>query len=404
MSVVTNALIRNVDLAGQDTAESAATASALQKTLPWDRLAGPLEAASDALARLDERLKSSPVRDGFLARAHFHEACAASWRAGHLVHLEDLVLHDNGMDVRTPTHELVQAHTVLRARRRLAAAAPAAFSTLAGIDSLRGLDRVGDGYRREEEEGGATRDDDDDDDDDGAAEFAGREPDDAEIYADIDAVLSRSANMLASARDAAVRKRDEIDPHAIVYDPNWDERTLLADWLATVTAAEELPPVLAAALALEAWERLAPLQHQAWLGPLLAAQFLRARRKTQHHLAALHAGLRFATARPAKIRDCTERMIGWIAAIETAATLGLKELERLTLARELLARKCAGRRAHSKLPALADLFLSLPIVSVPLAAKKLRVSQQAATTMIDELKSLTREMTGRSRYRAWGIL
>ncbi len=42
-------------------------------------LMGPLSAADDALARLDERLRASPVRAGVLARADAAEACAALW-------------------------------------------------------------------------------------------------------------------------------------------------------------------------------------------------------------------------------------------------------------------------------------------------------------------------------------
>ena len=70
---------------------------------------GPLSAADDRLARLDERLRASPVRAGVLARADAAEACAALWAEGELVALDDLVLHDAGMDVRTPSHALVRA-------------------------------------------------------------------------------------------------------------------------------------------------------------------------------------------------------------------------------------------------------------------------------------------------------
>jgi hypothetical protein len=45
--------------------------------------------------------------------------------------------------------------------------------------------------------------------------------------------------------------------------------------------------------------------------------------------------------------------------------------------------------------------VSLQIISVPLAAKQLGVSQQAATTMIEELSPNLREQTERRRYRAW---
>src|SRR5439155_20383323 len=68
--------------------------------LPWAQLAGPLTAAEDALARIDERLAKSPIRDGAISRTHFADACASLWLEGELVHLDDLVLHDAGMDVR----------------------------------------------------------------------------------------------------------------------------------------------------------------------------------------------------------------------------------------------------------------------------------------------------------------
>jgi hypothetical protein len=42
-------------------------------------------ATEDALARLDERLRASPLRAGFNARTHFHDACASLWLAGELV-------------------------------------------------------------------------------------------------------------------------------------------------------------------------------------------------------------------------------------------------------------------------------------------------------------------------------
>jgi len=85
--------------------------------LPIKALLAPVAHATAALARLDERLAGSPLRDGFVERQHFADAVAALWLEGELVHLEDLVLHDARMDIRTPTHELTRAHAVLRARR-----------------------------------------------------------------------------------------------------------------------------------------------------------------------------------------------------------------------------------------------------------------------------------------------
>ncbi len=107
-------------------------------------LIGPLSAADDALARLDERLRNSPVGAGVLARADAAEACAALWAEGELVPLDDLVLHDAGMDVRTPSHALVRAHAYLRLRRKAAAGDPKSLLTPAGILGLIGR---GGGFR-----------------------------------------------------------------------------------------------------------------------------------------------------------------------------------------------------------------------------------------------------------------
>lgn len=62
----------------------------------------PAARAGEALARLDERIGSSPIRDGFLERQNFADAIASLWVDGELVHLEDLVLHDAHLDIRTP--------------------------------------------------------------------------------------------------------------------------------------------------------------------------------------------------------------------------------------------------------------------------------------------------------------
>ena len=50
--------------------------------LDWRSLALPLANAEDALARLDERLRTSPIRDGWIARTHFSDAAAALWLEG----------------------------------------------------------------------------------------------------------------------------------------------------------------------------------------------------------------------------------------------------------------------------------------------------------------------------------
>ncbi|RTL79516.1 MAG: DUF1612 domain-containing protein [Hyphomicrobiales bacterium] len=359
-----------------------------------ERLAGPFEKASDALARLDERLRASPLGEAYIIRAHFQDACAALWRQGEFVQIEDLVLRDAGMDVRAPTHELVRAERVLSARRRIASQPPAWALTEAGIDALRGLqtsrsrdldhktDREDDGCDEAVDEGAFYED-----------EYAL-----AAVFDEIDAVIARTS---ATTNAAKCPRRDDS---GLVYDEDWDEDRLLAQWRAALDETETMPPLIAAALAYDAWETIEPLQHQGWLGALLAGAVLRARGKTRHHLASLYVGFRHMRGRRSRLQDLTTRLVGFAEAAETTAALGMKEIERLSLSRELLMRKCAGRRKNSKLPQLVDLCLRLPIISAPLAAKELGVSQQAAATMIDELSSNLRELTERRRYRCWAII
>ena len=46
------------------------SAYAIPDPPPWTEIAAALAAAEDALARLDERLAHSPIRDGWIACTH----------------------------------------------------------------------------------------------------------------------------------------------------------------------------------------------------------------------------------------------------------------------------------------------------------------------------------------------
>jgi Protein of unknown function (DUF1612)/HTH DNA binding domain len=358
----------------------------------------PVVRATAALTRLDERLSRSPVREGWIERAHFHDACASLWVDGELVHIEDLVLHDANRDIRTPTHELTQAHAVLRTRRQIYANRPDWALSAIGLRTLAGGSHGG----APETKSGVAAQEPLKEDGDGRAggmSFTSNEP--ANEFADIDAALRRSEEALQRALTGEQTKADRgRDP--LVYEEGRDDGVRLAEWLALVRAASGLPPVLRAAITLDAWREIDVLQRAPWLSRLLAAALLRETGATIAHLVSINPGLKGVPREKRQARDQNTRILALLQAIEEAAIAGLKEHDRLVLARGQMQRRLKDKRSNSKLPQLIELVLSRPLVSSTMIEKDLKVSLQGALNLVGELN--LREMTGRGRFRAWGAV
>ena len=368
--------------------------------------------AEDALARLDERTNRHVVEDGYRERGHFFDATAALWVAGELVHVEDLVLHDAHMDVRTPTHELTIAHSVLRTRRRIWLGEPGWALSAQGLATLRGeqsasseLDALALGRGETRQAAGVDREPEREVEDEGdgnpmAAEFAA-----------IDAAIARSQRLLDAhdqdALDVAERTtlataREPVGQLGLLFDEDWDEDARLDEWRQMIAAADQLPPCLGAALLFDAWDRKEPLRRQHWLGALLVGAYLRSRGKVTSHLLSFNTGLKTIRYERRRSQDGVTRWSAFLEAMTVTADLGLKELDRLSLAKTQMDMRIRDRRSNSSLPALIDLVLSRPIVSAALVAKHVGVTPRGALNLVRELG--IREMTGRGRYRGWGVL
>ena len=374
------------------------------------------EAAAIALARCDERLlRTEPVlAEGMRQRGHAFEAQALIGLTGGLCPLEDLVLHDAGMDVRSPTRDIARAAAIFDERRRLARREPVEILSESALRLRLGIEDTSQPDRTDTFRSGAAKkvvapwdrigpDDDEEDqpdDEDLALEDERDHADSA--FAEIDALLSRTRKKLDAWNDLS---SEEGRKNLTLRDPAYDAVGRFERWLAMLEEGRGLPAALAAALALDAWLWLEPSERAGELGFAFAATVLRQRGLGSAHLPAVGLGLRRGKFRWSPHQALPARIDGLLGAFGEAAAFGQADLDRLTLARAVMLRRCEGRRGNSKLAELVDLFVSSPLVTVQLAAARLKVSPQAVEAMLKELGgSLPRELTGRKRYRAWGIM
>jgi hypothetical protein len=299
-----------------------------------------LLAAEDTVARVDERVGRSLLREGLSERLYLYNARAALHAQHFIVHLDDLVLFDADAYSGPVFTELTQAADLVRRWRR-------------------------------------------------AAQGDAHELLHAVIPGDVEAAIRQ------------VEADPRIEP---VFDHDWDVAGRIGTWRKVLRNTSRLPPVLAAAIAWDAWAMLDPDERGPWRATLLAALVLKARGKFTSLLLPLDLGRRIGIGRWVETDPVQTRVAALCGIIRTAAHEAAKELDQLDVADGLMRRFLLRRRKTSRLPRLVDLLLAKPLVSVQLIAKTLRVSKQAAGQMIKLLGSTPRELTDRRRYRCWAVV
>jgi len=370
----------------------------------WDRdpralasLLGPALAASDALARLDARAgaASGPVREGLVRRLALHEA--AGWLAAQAawVHPLDLALRAGN---------LAGPFGLAAVAGRGGAEMPNTAAAGAGEawQALEGPGRV-----------------------DVEEPFAAASVDDAVGRA---LRLARALERLALLRTRNPLRSDPALAAALAaLGAGEPDPARAAAWrrdtVAGVGARQpgrdslpiSLPPLLAAALAAQAWAEAGGDAAQSLFGAaalLARAGLLRA--VPLPFWAAYPAlgqgggpgeGLPGARA-DASVQDA-DASAAWPAAFcrlaREAALAGLRELDRLERVAERGRAAAHGLDRRSRLPDALDAALRLPALTSTTLASRLDVAPQTATALLRDLlvTGVVREVTGRKHFRAW---
>ena len=360
----------------------------------------PIEAATEALCRLDERLfRSEALADGFISRTHYQETCANLWMDGELIHLKDLVLHDVEADIRAPTHELTRGAHLLHLRRRLFNQQGKWPIDKAGILNLinrpDGFDNVfnyDEGVKEKNKR----------------VEKEKQKEDHVEgLYKAIDEITERSQNIIEqikSGEKIKARNTQESKPKDGYASIAEDVADPLEQWLELIEFTKKYPAVFAAAILLDAWLLLKPIENSNAFGRLLCCYILN-QRLTGNVMPPIIKGLQKSRKRWQSFEKIEVRLAIILEGFELAGGEAMSELDRLSLAHErmmLAAKKC---RSNSSLPGLIDLFIQYPVVSTASASKALNITPRAVDQLLKQLGSaVPRERTGRGRYRMWGII
>ena len=162
------------------------------------------------------------------------------------------------------------------------------------------------------------------------------------------------------------------------------------------------PSLLRGAVLLEAWTTIDPLPRHSDMGVVLVNAVLkRAGRFGIIGFMSKPVGASWsATCAGPSSQSGLRRTVWQLRAVAAAETIGLGEYDRLSLARQVVARRLVGRRSSSHLGEVIEVLTETPIVTAEMIADRCKVSQQAARGLITQLGAGVVEVSGRARYRS----
>lgn len=317
-----------------------------------------LLAVSDGLARLDQKIHGHPLLLGLRERLLFEDTCARFWIEGELIHLEELVQLDAG--ARDRRGDLLLAWGLYYLRQHRATYRDGAQGAL--------LQRIP----------GST--------------------------GTFEPFLAPRRESYTAER---MRERQFIPiPRAMPDDPLPDysiDDAALQAWRRVYREASVLPALLHAAIAWDAWHALAPESSGAWRGAFIGSLVLNARGVLANLLLPLSIGHRIIGWRWDERVSQSQRLDRFLDVLDASVRRATRLLDNMALADAGLRLHLAGRRKNSRLSGAVDLLMNKPVVSIPMLAKHLGMSQQGAVKLLMQLGSRPQLLTRRARYRLWEI-
>jgi hypothetical protein len=178
----------------------------------------------------------------------------------------------------------------------------------------------------------------------------------------------------------------------------------IADWLTAIRMLERAPDLIQAGRVARSWMNLAGVKDRNPDEMFFAACLWQ--EKNPRALIPLP----FWSAPEQRFRPLVELQFGpaWVAefleCVAAAAMVGLHELNRLQEAEKK--GRMMGATARSRLPKAVDAVLRAHIVTAAGLAKSIRVTPQAALSLLQQLAAagIVREVTGRASWRAYALI